>query len=251
MSVPSRLAIRFLAGALSVVLAAALAWTPAHALLRPNVLVVVTDDQRHDELWPMSTVSGVLVAGGASFSNAFVSTPVCCPSRATILSGLYAHHHGLRSLGEAEAFVGPDRRTLATWLRGAGYRTGFFGKYFNRYAQQGPPQTPAWYVPPGWDVWNAFATEARYFDYALVDATGTVTPTATIHPSTRPTSCATVCWSSCVRRWSRASPSSRCSPRSGRTTIRRTASSPSPPRAICSPSPRFHPPARPTSWRRT
>jgi arylsulfatase A-like enzyme len=100
---------------------------------------------------------------------------VCCPSRASILSGLYAHNHGTRTLsppdGGATAFVGADRSTIATWLAAAGYRTGHFGKYLNGYHRLGPPERAQWYVPPGWQRWLAFRVPA-YFDYDLVDERG-------------------------------------------------------------------------------
>lgn len=143
----------------------------------PNVLVVLTDDQRWDALDVMPQVQARLVAQGTSFTNAFVTTPVCCPSRASILSGLYAHNHGTRTLGPpdggAPAFVGPDASTVATWLHDAGYRTALFGKYMNSYAELGPPKRATWYVPPGWTAWGAFVTP-EYLDYELVRETGLV-----------------------------------------------------------------------------
>jgi arylsulfatase A-like enzyme len=138
----------------------------------PHVLVVITDDQRADTLDVMPAVERELVARGASFPEAFTTTPVCCPSRASILSGLYAHNHGTRTLsppdGGATAFVGADRSTIATWLAAAGYRTGHFGKYLNGYHRLGPPERAQWYVPPGWQRWLAFRVPG-YFGYDLVD----------------------------------------------------------------------------------
>jgi N-acetylglucosamine-6-sulfatase len=147
--------------------------THSAAARRPNVILVVTDDQRWDEVAIMPAVVD-MAATGVTFANAFVPTALCCPSRASILTGLYPHSHGVRLVGFPETFVGPDRETLAVWLRREGYRTGFFGKYMNGYWHQGPPYTAAWYIPPGWSTWLAFAREAHYFDYGLVDEAGIV-----------------------------------------------------------------------------
>jgi arylsulfatase A-like enzyme len=145
--------------------------------LGPNIIVVVTDDQRWDSLPYLPNVQR-LAAAGVSFTNAYVTTPLCAPSRASLLSGLYAHDHHVLTIdpppGGASAFVGTDASTLATWLHDAGYRTGFFGKYLNDYAYQGPPYAARWYVPPGWDVWNAFVWE-KYYDYSLVHEDGSTT----------------------------------------------------------------------------
>jgi arylsulfatase A-like enzyme len=135
----------------------------------PNVIVVVTDDQRWDDLFVMRTVTGML-SESVRFTNAFVTTAECAPSRASLLSGLYAHNHGVRTL-DGTLFVGPDMSTVATWLHARGYRTAMVGKYLNGYVTQGPPARPTWYVPPGWDVWRALRDEA-YYDYTIVDETG-------------------------------------------------------------------------------
>lgn len=144
----------------------------------PNVVVVLTDDQRWDEIERMPQVQALLQAQGTTFTNAFVTTPVCCPSRASFLSGLYAHSHGTRTLtapdGGAPGFVGADASTIATWLQGAGYRTALFGKYMNSYPDLGPPHRPSWYVPPGWSRWGVLAIPG-YFDYDLVDEHGLTT----------------------------------------------------------------------------
>ena len=132
--------------------------SPAHAA-RPNVVVILTDDQRWDTLSAMPTVQSALVGNGVTFSNAFVVNPLCCPSRASLLTGRYSHSTKIYTNGAFRLF--DDSSTLATWLRRAGYRTGFFGKYLNTYAGT--------YVPPGWSRWVAFspANVDNYFDYRL------------------------------------------------------------------------------------
>jgi N-acetylglucosamine-6-sulfatase len=134
---------------------------------RPNIVLVLTDDQRFDTLAAMPSVRRLLGGHGITFPNAFVTTPFCCPSRASILTGLYSHHTGVLSDsppdGGAPAF--DDRSTIATWLHDAGYRTAFVGKYLNAYDRVGPT-----YVPPGWDEWDAIASEpiaSRYYGYTL------------------------------------------------------------------------------------
>ncbi len=158
----------------------------ASATPRPNFLLIDLDDVRADGIDRMTTVLTRLAAEGISFRNSFVSMPLCAPSRASILTGLYAEHHGTQRLagpmGGAPSFraSGADQQTVAVWLRDAGYATGFFGKYLNAYSEEQDPDTGTFYVPPGWSRWRAFAVE-HYggrdgVDYALVDDTGAPTP---------------------------------------------------------------------------
>ncbi len=128
----------------------------------PNIVVILTDDQRWDTLAWMPTVTEEVVAKGVNFINAFAHDPACCPSRATFLTGNYSHTTGVWSnvppYGSFSAFTSEDD-TIAVWLDDAGYRTAFMGKYLNEYG-------PASHVPPGWDVWRAFV-EPGYFHCPL------------------------------------------------------------------------------------
>jgi len=128
------------------------------------IVLVVTDDQRFDTLWAMPTVTAELVRRGASFPDAFVVNPLCCPSRTTILTGQYSHTTGVYRqvppFGRFEWFR--DGSTLATWLHDAGYTTGLFGKYLDGYQHAGLTG----YIPPGWDRWAAFI-HSQYEDYVL------------------------------------------------------------------------------------
>jgi N-acetylglucosamine-6-sulfatase len=130
----------------------------------PDVVLVVTDDQRFDTLWAMPAVQRELVARGASFPDAFVVNPICCPSRASILTGAYSHTTGVYRqappFGRFDWFR--DGSTLATWLDDAGYTTGLFGKYLDGYQHAGLTG----YVPPGWDRWVGFV-HAGYVDHKL------------------------------------------------------------------------------------
>jgi arylsulfatase A-like enzyme len=155
---------------------------------RPNFLVINLDDIRFDGLDAMPVVQSELVGGGIDFANSFVPFSVCCSSRASLLTGLYALRHGTRHvagpLGGADTFreSGRDQETIAVWLRAAGYRTGLFGKYLNAYdvteQDKGPGGT--FYVPPGWDRWWAFVSPEHYggvhgATYVIVDETSTKT----------------------------------------------------------------------------
>lgn len=126
---------------------------------RPNVVVVMADDMRVDDLDFAPHVRRVLGRHGLTFENSFSPYPLCCPARASFLTGMYAHNHGVYWHEAPQGFAAfDDSRTIATALRGAGYRTGFVGKYLNGYGKQrsrvtGRPSLT--YVPRGWDDWRA------------------------------------------------------------------------------------------------
>lgn len=131
---------------------------------RPNIILIVTDDQNADTIAYMPTLQRLLVDKGTSFTSAYAPTPLCCPGRATILRGQYAHNHGVRSNdgvnGGFPKFydAGNEASTLATWLHDEGYRTALIGKYFNAYPEGlVPPGSFSFpgerYVPAGWDKW--------------------------------------------------------------------------------------------------
>jgi N-acetylglucosamine-6-sulfatase len=142
---------------------------------RPNVIVIVTDDQRWDTLHEMPKVHSELVGEGIRYPQAAVTNGLCCPSRTTILTGQFSHTTGVYTNmanhhGGYPAFhtSGYENRTIANWLNRVGYRTGLFGKYLNHY--------PGGVVPPGWDRWNAMVTTGdagAYYDYTMYsDADG-------------------------------------------------------------------------------
>jgi arylsulfatase A-like enzyme len=147
--------------------------------LRPNILFILSDDQRWDTVDATHSLDGVtpimpgvlaeLGGSGVEFGNAFMTTPLCCPSRSSILRGQYASVTGVYTntgvKGGADDFGPLESETVATLLQAAGYRTGFYGKYMNGYNQ-------LWnnfmHIPVGWSVWNAFRN-VRYFDYDLIE----------------------------------------------------------------------------------
>src|SRR4051794_2816000 len=142
------------------------------AARQPNIVLILTDDMRADDLAGMKQVGRRIVDDGVSFSRCFATTPLCCPSRASILRGQYAHNHGvLRNTGENAGFAafsaaGEEQGTLATMLDAAGYDTALVGKYLNGYSPSGPERA---YIPPGWDFWAAGVDHDAYsgFNYTL------------------------------------------------------------------------------------
>jgi arylsulfatase A-like enzyme/chitodextrinase len=141
---------------------------------RTNIVLILTDDQRWDQMPYLPLTTAALAPETVQFDNAFVTTPDCCPSRASILTGLYAHNHGVLQdampNGGASAFN--PTSTIATWLQNSGYRTGLYGKYLNGYKGMT--------VPPGWTEFHALAGNSigsddnLYYNYYL-DDNGTVT----------------------------------------------------------------------------
>lgn len=136
---------------------------------RPNIVLIVLDDLEARAVERMPNVVRLLRNQGTSFANFFVTTPLCCPSRASILRGQYAHNHGvLRNLGHQgggfPAFhrLGREGSTVASWLQDRGYRTALVGKYLNSYPEGVDPT----YVPPGWDEWYG-QISGHYFNFQL------------------------------------------------------------------------------------
>jgi arylsulfatase A-like enzyme len=136
---------------------------------RPNVVFVRSDDQTVESMRAMSNVNGRLARYGTTFANSFVNLPVCCPSRATFLTGQYAHNHGTLTNGPPRGGftkfnADHGGNTLPGWLQRAGYYTAHVGKYMNGY---GTPENEA-FVPGGWTEWRAAARDTQaVYDYAL------------------------------------------------------------------------------------
>ncbi|MER5944792.1 sulfatase [Streptomyces sp. NPDC001904] len=110
----------------------ALAASPARAAAaRPNVLLIVTDDQPKQTEWATPNTVAWLAGQGVRFTNGHVTTPLCAPSRSSVFSGRFAHNHGVRNNGASHAL--DQHTTLQRHLKEAGYRTGLFGKYLNSW----------------------------------------------------------------------------------------------------------------------
>jgi arylsulfatase A-like enzyme len=118
---------------------------------RPNIVLVMTDDQAVETQRFMPQTNRLLGGAGVTFTNNFVSYPLCCPSRSTWLTGQYAHNHGVRgNTPPAGGYSKLDKSTtLPVWLRRAGYQTGHIGKFLNGYGRTSPDTE----VPPGWSEW--------------------------------------------------------------------------------------------------
>jgi N-acetylglucosamine-6-sulfatase len=139
---------------------------------RPNVILILTDDQSFDTLPSQPPAMPWLQSHVFSardhwlwFPNAVDSTPLCCPSRATILTGRYSEHTGV--LDNRMGHVLDESNTLPVWLHDAGYTTALVGKYLNHYPFHRLP-----YVPPGWDRWVAktnLSGRTTYYGYPIID----------------------------------------------------------------------------------
>lgn len=136
-----------------------LAVTEPSAPSRPNILLILTDDQTEESMRVMEKTLRLLGDEGTTFRNSFVSYPMCCPSRATLLTGQYAHNHQV--LGNRSPEGGYHRlqhsNTLPVWLQEAGYQTAHVGKYLNGYA--GPK------LPQGWSRWFGLSDPSTYLMY--------------------------------------------------------------------------------------
>jgi N-acetylglucosamine-6-sulfatase len=120
---------------------------------RPNIVLIMDDDQ-NVEMQRFLTKTNAAIAGkGVTFDNSFVNYSLCCPSRSTMLTGQYAHNHGVRSnqlpTGGYSKLAPTLGNTLPVWLQRAGYYTAHIGKFLNGYGTTSPDNE----VPPGWNEW--------------------------------------------------------------------------------------------------
>lgn len=128
---------------------------------QPSFVVVITDDMRDTDWRALPKTQRLIADKGTRFPNFFLTTPVCSPSRASILTGQYAHNHGvIANTGKKGGHAAFSKqhlgeRTIAASLRGAGYRTGLFGKFINGAPEEGT-------IPGGWDRWLVTTTLNYY-----------------------------------------------------------------------------------------
>lgn len=141
---------------------------------KPNIVFILTDDQdvKLNSLDVQPKVKSLLIDEGMFFNNAFVTTPVCCPSRSSTLTGKYAHNHHTYENNVARGCNAQswrdqnEKKTVGYYMSMAGYKTGFFGKYLNNYAlhQSGVNVT---HIPPGWSKWFGLVGNSKFYHYSV------------------------------------------------------------------------------------
>jgi extracellular sulfatase Sulf len=139
---------------------------PAEREEPPNVLLVVVDDMRADMLEDMPELTGWLVDGGTVFREAYATTPECCPSRASMMTGQLVHNHGvLSNIGNYGDKL-PEDETIQRYLRGRGYLSALFGKFLNGWTLS---RTPRFF-----DEWAFFLRSSRSYAGGKWNVDGTI-----------------------------------------------------------------------------
>ena len=142
---------------------------------KPNILFLLTDDQTLSEMSALPQTSAYFKANGTTFTHALSQYPLCCPARATLLTGQQAHNHQVMGndmpWGSYRKF--DESQTLPLWLQKSGYQTGITGKYLNGYPlKEGPEYDPLYddavHVPVGWDDWRVpIKGIYDYYDFTI------------------------------------------------------------------------------------
>jgi arylsulfatase A-like enzyme len=132
----------------------------------PNILVVMTDDMAPGDIELLPNVQKLLVKRGTTFTDAIDSFPLCCPARATFITGQYAHNHGVGGNFYPFGWYGMEGRdnTLPVWLDEAGYETALVGKWLNGYGAVDAHGE----VPAGFDNWRGLLDVSAYDYYNFV-----------------------------------------------------------------------------------
>jgi N-acetylglucosamine-6-sulfatase len=126
----------------------------------PNVVVLMTDDQTVGDMAPLRRTRRLIGRAGVTFTRSYVSYPVCCPSRATFLTGQYAHNNNVHCLYKrcGGGYGRLDQREyLPVWLDRAGYATAHIGKFLNGYGLERAPD-----LPKGWTEWYGLIDHSTY-----------------------------------------------------------------------------------------
>ncbi|XP_075963576.1 glucosamine (N-acetyl)-6-sulfatase (Sanfilippo disease IIID), b [Anarhichas minor] len=138
-----------------------------------NIILILADDQDVylGGMTPMKKTKALIGDAGATFVNAFTVTPLCCPSRSSVLTGRYPHNHEVRNnslSGNCSSTLwqsGPEASAFPVYLSKLKYQTFFAGKYLNQYGKKDAGDVG--HVPPGWDQWNALVGNSQYYNYTL------------------------------------------------------------------------------------
>jgi arylsulfatase A-like enzyme len=120
---------------------------------RPNIVLIMDDDQNVEMQRFLTKTNAAIGSKGVTFDNSFVNYSLCCPSRSTMLTGQYAHNHGVRGnrlpIGGYSKLAPTMANSLPVWLQRSGYYTAHVGKFLNGYGTTSPDTE----VPPGWNEW--------------------------------------------------------------------------------------------------
>ncbi|MCC6222618.1 MAG: sulfatase [Thermoleophilia bacterium] len=132
---------------------------------RPNIVVVMTDDQTLESVRVMENVERLIAAAGVTFESFYTTYSLCCPSRSTFLTGQYPHNHGVLGNYPPNGGYGAldYSNTLPAWLQRAGYNTAHFGKWLNGYGQGGKRKQKE--IPAGWSEWYGLVDPKTYLYY--------------------------------------------------------------------------------------
>jgi sulfatase-like protein len=132
-------------GVFATILSPAGAGDKAVAQGQPNVLIMITDDQRADTMGMMPRTLQSFGQQGVQFPNAYVTTPLCCPSRASIMTGRFVHNHKVKNNYQAPLL--DQRQTIQRYFHDAGYATAIAGKYLNFWDMNvNPPLFDRWSI---------------------------------------------------------------------------------------------------------
>ena len=131
-------------------------------LPRPNVVLFMTDDQPASTVMPetMPSLHELIIGPGTSFTDFIATTPLCCPSRAALMTGQYGHNNGV--LNNNYANLIDKENVLPAWLQQAGYNTALIGKFLNGYERFA--ETPE-QLGPGWDRWFVQLARRSYYNW--------------------------------------------------------------------------------------
>ncbi|XP_066495449.1 N-acetylglucosamine-6-sulfatase-like [Tiliqua scincoides] len=140
---------------------------------RPNIVLILTDDQDLviGGMNPMKKTKALIGSSGASFTNAFAVTPLCCPSRSSILTGMYPHNHLVRNNsleGNCSSLLWQKFQepfAFPVYLQKQGYQTFYAGKYLNQYGH--PKAGGVEHIPMGWTHWQGLVGNSKYYNYTL------------------------------------------------------------------------------------